>query len=261
LRVISKANTLAHPYGERGWNGVSSVCGDIWDFELANDPENPECLKIIDRNFMPKAARKTVQLKVWGVYTMVRTWGMSTDVPQSVRHSIMMGGQGRETSGNVGVGNEKGWSSWNKTTDNIHAEINLPKFGVGGEKCSDGMHVDGVVNRSPGMSVIDRLKHAYAELSDNRDDEAVKEAKGALKAYISSPANNSGRPADKTGFIPVSFDCTFDGIGGLLWGHTFKVDVIEKKKLIPSGVFQISNVNHSVTHGDWTTSIDTVLRP
>ena len=90
----------------------------------------------------------------------------------------------------------------------------------------------------------------------NRDDETVDEAKGAMKALysaVNAPADNGGC------IIPIGFQGTFDGIGGMNWGQLFTIP--QADGLLPDGyAFQVTSVKHTVSQGDWTTSIESALR-
>lgn len=55
--------------------------------------------------------------------------------------------------------------------------------------------------------------------------------------------------------MPFEMSLTFDGIGGFGWGQAITCN------LLPSYVkerfvYQITSVEHSVTYGDWTTTVN-----
>lgn len=231
--------------------GVSDACGGMWNFELITDPRAPEIMKVIDTNKMAKASGTS--LKVWGNDTAVRSWGMSTNIPQALKHSIMMGSGYKGGKVNDGKYPVKTWNMYGSdVTDNLYGTLSLEDQCKAAEFC-----VKGEQKSSAAGNAHEALLLAAAELADNRDDEAVDEAKGALKAYWQVEDN----PADTVGevTIPVGFDCTFEGIGGFQWGHMLSPDRV--MGLVPNAkAFQVTEVKQSVSITDWTTTIATALR-
>jgi hypothetical protein len=60
--------------------------------------------------------------------------------------------------------------------------------------------------------------------------------------------------------LPISFDFTTLGVGGIEFGHCFKVtDLISKFR--DAGVFQIKDITHTISGNNWDVSVQTMFRP
>lgn len=96
------------------------------------------------------------------------------------------------------------------------------------------------------------LTSDYADLVKDVTDTHKESVRGGLvKAY------NAGAATDicKNSIMPFEMSLTFDGIGGFGWGQAITCN------LLPSYVkerfvYQITSVEHSVTYGDWTTTVN-----
>ena len=183
---------------------------------------------------------------------------MSTEIPQALRHSIMMGTQRASKTGAKNTDEPQGaYFDYAKgINDTLMGMQKLDTSLNPGEGCegtgATAKKANGGEASDPKLALADAL----ATLADNRDDEAVDEVKGATKAYW----NKKDPPTDKGGtVVPIGFDGTFDGIGGLHWGQLFTTDQTSNV-LAVAHQFQVTNIKHSVTQDDWTTSIETALR-
>jgi hypothetical protein len=234
---------------------VNNVCGGFWNIELVDDPLDSSTMRIIDKNFVPDVAAPS--LNIYG-NTSARSWGMSTDIPQALRHSIMMGTQRKNKKGPKNTDEPQGsyLDYADGVKDRFLGDQELDSDLNPGEGCDS----DGGTEKKSGTDrdFKTELEQALLTLSDNRDDESVDEVKGAMKAYW----NLTKPPADNGGaVIPIGFDGKFDGIGGIHWGQLF----VTKQTSAALGPkvkhkFQVTSVKHSIDQSDWTTSIETALR-
>jgi hypothetical protein len=234
---------------------VNDVCGGFWNLELVDDPNDPSTMRIIDKNFVPDVAAP--KINIYG-NTSCRSWGMSTDIPQALRHSIMMGTQRRTKKGAKNTDEPQGayLDYAVNIKDTLMGEQELSTKHNPGEGCDES---GGGTKKTKTLDPADLktvLQDAMATLADNRDDEAVDEVKGAMKAFWNAQAP----PTDQGGsVIPIGFDGTFDGIGGIHWGQLFVTDQTSAVITV-THKFQVTGVKHSVSQGDWTTSLETALR-
>ena len=60
--------------------------------------------------------------------------------------------------------------------------------------------------------------------------------------------------------IPVEFSCTVDGCPGFQFGDAVSCDYLPKALIGPNTAFTVTKVEHNVSDGDWTTTIQTVMR-
>tara|TARA_R100001015_G_C4634616_1_gene201457 strand:+ start:3653 stop:5755 length:2103 start_codon:yes stop_codon:yes gene_type:complete len=243
---------------------VNEVCGDFWELELVDDPKDPSVMRVIDRNYVPKPKPKASVINILG-NTSARSWGVSTEIPQALRHSIMMAtqrgdaGATKDSSGansNTPQGSMLDYAEGIK--DTMMGKQKLDGNKNYGEKCKSTSNAKSGGNNPSTYDLKKDTYAAFAALADNRSDETVDSALGAMKAYHGSKGKNA--PQSFGGVtIPLGVDLTLDGIGGLSWGYLFETDytpkVIKKKH-----AFQVKGVKHSVTQDDWTTSIESALR-
>ena len=92
--------------------GVNDACGGFWDLKLVEDPLDPSRLMVVDM----KAVNELTTIPVLDLGTVsgdyslggdegvhgrsiARSWGMKTDIDDSLKHSIMMGSNGKDGTG------------------------------------------------------------------------------------------------------------------------------------------------------------------
>tara|TARA_Y100000004_G_scaffold106593_1_gene119651 strand:+ start:225 stop:2321 length:2097 start_codon:yes stop_codon:yes gene_type:complete len=237
---------------------VNDVCGGFWDLELVDDPKDPSVMRVIDRNYVPKPKPKAAVINLLG-NTSARTWGVSTDIPQALRHSIMMATQRGSDKGNANTNEPQGslLDYADGITDSLVGKQKLSGTKYKNEKCKRGSDKDGGDNPST-ASLRGDCYTAFAALADNRSDETVDSALGAMKAFHGSKGKNAPQSFGGVS-IPLGLDLTIDGIGGLTWGYLFETDYTPKV-IDKTHAFQIKGVKHSIGQDDWTTSIETALR-
>jgi len=234
---------------------VNEVCGDFWNLELVDDPSDPSTMRVVDVNYVPSV--NAPEIKIYG-NTSARNWGMSTNIPQALRHSIMMATQKASSTGPKNTDEPQGsMLIYAKgVTDDMLQKQELDETPNAQEKCTkpDQPKKDA---GAPASNPSKSYKAALANLADDRDDETVDEAKGALKNY----ANRNAPPPEQGGtVIPIGFEGEFDGIRGLTWGMLFKADQVGP---VLEGVeykLQTTQIKHAVSQKDWTTTIETALR-
>ena len=233
-------------------NKVNDVCGGFWNIELVDDPMDASTMRIIDSNYAPPK-NGAPSITVYGTKSCARSWGISTDIPPALRNSVMMGSQSK-SGGKANSNNQpnNAYLSYAKDVyDKLMGKQELETELKPSEMCANGE----TKNHKP-ADLKQAAKDALTNLADNRDDESVDEAKGAMKAFWSGPK----APADNGGcIIPIGFQGTFDGIGGMNWGQLFTIPQASPL-LPPDYAFQVTSVKHTVSQDDWTTSIESALR-
>ena len=186
---------------------------------------------------------------------------MRTEIRQALLPSIMMGTNRKTKKGAKNTDEPQGayFDYAEGIKDTMMGNQELDTSLNPGEKCrpdSGGTRKSGDDGVQTKSQMKKALSDAMATLADNRDDEAVDEVKGAMKAYWNAKAP----PTDTGGtVVPIGFDGTFDGIGGLHWGMMFTTDQTSSV-LAVKHQFQVTSIKHSVSQKDWTTSIETALR-
>ena len=241
---------------------VNEVCGSFWDLELVDDPKDPSVMRVIDRNYIPKPAKATVPVMNLLGNTSARSWGVSTDIPQSLRHAVMMGTQKKAGNSEQSNSNEAMYTYLDYAEgikDTMVGEQRLDGAQNAGEGCEGGMEKSEAGSQQPTLDTLKKnIREAFHELAENRSDETCDAALGAMKAYHNAFGENS--PASSGGTaIPIGVDLTLDGIGGLSWGYLFATDYTPQV-MKKDHCFQVKAVKHTVGQDDWTTTLESALR-
>ena len=255
--------------------GVNDACGGFWDLKLVEDPLDPSRLMVVDM----KAVNELTTIPVLDLGTVsgdyslggdegvhgrsiARSWGMKTDIDDSLKHSIMMGSNGKDGTGQNTNESVKVWKMYGgSVTDRIYKDLSPSCECAEESKASNNKDCKGgdVEEKSP-SDIEGDLGKAMEELSDDITDESIDTANSALRTYYSGANEQAAAVPDKQTVIPIGFECTFDGIGSLYWGESFAVKQIVDNNLLPKGHrFMIVDIAHSIDRTDWTTSIETSM--
>lgn len=237
--------------------GVNDACGGYWDLKLVEDPYDPSRLMIVDLKAVKNSTAKAPVLDLGGQQSIARSWGTSTDLPDNLKHSIMMGTNSSDDK--VQNTNEptKVWKIYGQgVTDVMYEGIHPDKNCNADTKAKENTDCSSAEGEK--ADLLADFKTACMDLLDNVGDEEIDSAKTAMRAYWSE--REAQTRDDKQVVIPIGFNCVLDGIGTMKWGMGFSVKQINDAFLLPSGHrFMITDVTQEISQGDWTTAIDTSL--
>ena len=252
--------------------GVNDACGGFWDLKLVEDPLDPSRLMVVDM----KAVNSQKQIPVLDLGTVsgdyaagfddgmhgrsvAREWGMTSDIDDSIKHSIMMGSNaGSDTSQNTSEPT-KVWSIYGqKVTDRMYKGLSCNPDCAEESKRDKNTDCSNSEGEKSDSTIEEDLGKAMEELADDITDESIDTATAAMKTYYSGKNEQSTAVSNKDVVIPIGFDATFDGIGMLYWGESFAVKQIVDNSLLPIGHrFMITDIGHEINRTDWTTKIQT----
>jgi murein DD-endopeptidase MepM/ murein hydrolase activator NlpD len=245
-------------------NGINDACGNWWDFKIVEDPSKPSHLQVIDVKSMTKLG-ESPQLDMGSTTSIARTWGMSTDIPDALKHSIMMGVHSKAPENNEDAGQNtdeptRVWQVYGQAvTDKVYGGLKQPQKcdpEETDEKCPKDRKNNGA--KTSIEDYADDLKAACKDLLNNVKEENIDSAASAMKAYWNKKQDVARAGQDIA--IPIGFDCTLDGYGLFRWGMAFTVRQIDEEGILPTGYrFSISNIKQEVKRLDWTVSLETVL--
>ena len=237
-------------------SGVNDACGGYWDLKLVNDPYDPSRLMIVDTKAV-ESQGTAPELDLGSTQSIARSWGMSTDIPDELKHSIMMGANSTDESGQNTHEPTKVWQIYGQgVKDILYSGLQTSKI------CHDDTvakeNTDCSNEEGEKTDLLEDFKTACKKLLDNVGDEEIDSAKTAMRAYWADKQTEAKKDQEVT--IPVGFDCVFDGIGALQWGMSFTVKDINRAQILPDGhKFMITDIKQSITQQDWTTSVTTRL--
>jgi len=252
LKVVEEAETVDECMMKVA-NKVADVCGGLWDFVLGADPEDSSCIRIINKRAMePPVGAPTITLL--GINSSARDWGMDTDIPSDVKHSIMLGSTSTADTGTNGDDDQAVWNLYgSKITDNMYSALKMPSSCDGPEKSDGDCEKPKVATPAE-----EELKKAAGSLADFADEDSVAAARGALRNYLDEVIPQTADGSGGQTIMPIGFSGTFDGIGGIQWGECFRVKEIDSD-IIEYKAFSVKSISQTVSKGDWTTSLETQL--
>jgi len=252
--------------------GVNDACGGFWDLKLVEDPLDPSRLMVVDM----KAVNSQKQIPILDLGTVsgdyaagfddgmhgrsvAREWGMTSDIDDSIKHSIMMGSNaGSDTAQNTSEPT-KVWTLYGqKVTDRMYKGLSCNPECADESKRNKNTDCSNSEGEKSDSDIEGDLGKAMEELSDDITDESIDTATSAMQTYYSGKNEQSTAVSNKDVVIPIGFDAKFDGIGMLYWGESFAVKQIVDNSLLPKGHrFMITDIGHSINRTDWTTKIQT----
>jgi len=257
LKVVEEAETVDECMMKVA-NKVADVCGGMWDFVLGADPDDPSVIRVINKRAMETPSSPPT-LTLLGINSSARDWGMDTDIPADVKHSIMLGSnQQADDGGTNGDDDQAVWNMYGTSIkDKMYKDLKMPSECKGPElpdaNCPKKKDPSGKA-----ADLLEELKKSAGSLADFADDDSVAAARGALRAYLDSKVPKTATGGGGQTIMPIGFSGTFDGIGGIQWGECFRVKEIDSD-LIAYAAFSVKSISQTVSKGDWTTSLETQL--
>lgn len=264
--------------------GTQAACGDIWELVIVEDPDNPQVVRVIDRNMVRKSPEvKGFHFPGIGRKSIARTIDMETDIDSKMAAMMMYGSNKAETTGNgqpMGGASSNEYRLFNpKTQDLVMDGIVLPDSKaqtVGSDCCADTIATD--------ANAMQDAWHGYyksaEEIADEVNEDSVEGMVTAMRKLLNMADPNQGLPTtdaatvkaytggDEVITIPLKVSLTIDGISGLRWGNyigfTGNTEIPKRytsDKTHGGSSFQIVGIDHEITAGDWVTNIRTVMRP
>jgi hypothetical protein len=241
--------------------GINAVCGGHWDIRLIESPLQANRMMIVDysnSNAGEPNSGKVPKLKMKGV---ARSWGISTDIPDSLRHSMLM--QSKKKANTAATENDAQVTHLysKEIKDTLVYDVELSpkcpsdlKSAYG--NCNDKEEKEAKVTK-------DYLKenwNAMKEMADNVSTDSIDTAIIANKQYLNMWLQESPQANEAELVIPVGFKATLDGMSGLTWGQSFEVEEVNDAGILPKGHYwRITDTNQSISQADWTSDIQTQL--
>lgn len=236
-------------------NKVNTVCGSPWEFEVISTTEdclNPKTvptITVVDAKVYDPAPPYSIPSKV--ETSVLRDWSISLKLTDSMKTQALYA-NGAKKTGKTDSGGACGSNAFQP-------------FGLGGSFKS--LAAPKAVTPPPcdceDAPVENEKQPTFSELFENMADEVSDNTtKACIDALIAEygKAVADGDDAHCKGMIlPIEFGFTLDGIGGFVWGQIVTSDRIPEA-IRNNYDFQITAVEHSVSDGDWKTTVKTIAR-
>ena len=294
MRYDSEGMTIKtfnlYDYIKKIWDMIDDACAGTHNFELSVDHERPNLVKVIDLSFNVGTEKnldyeKIIKLNIQSNDSIVRDFSYHTSIPSAMTATIATAAQAPNNMENIEktsfsalhrsiknrftVANEtpqkltKEQKEKNKEDDKKEAKAAKEEYTRKKEEYNSG-------KKELKEYQLEILEGDYAKINstgNNKSEKMVNVAKGVLKTTISAaqfltshdkkgiPKPNPTDP--RSAIIPLKFNATMDGIGGIIIGNVFRL----KESRLPRGYkeanvgFVVTGENQSITPGgDWTTS-------
>ena len=264
---------------------INHACLDF--FELGYEiPEGEDKVKIIDIKYVKDKPKDILDkchiFNILNRNTVVRSYSMSSNIPDSFKTAAMMGSsKAGVNSGDTIIG-----ELYNNCIDTYKKYLDKQKpSGTETNSPTDGGPIKIENPRGNFFTHLFTRKKSSKEWADIHKKEDEKDVEKAMKDNFKSPVSENiwkvyrdilnEKGTDKSKFkknpslnnriIPIEMSIVIDGISGLEYGNTFIVDNLPKRYYKgPSGpnytYFQIIDLKHNISKDDWTTEITGLMR-
>lgn len=255
---------------------VSTACGNYFNFELQEPPENicdhvelrrrtknTVIITITNTNLTNKVNTVTPYNLAYGD-KILRSVGARSKLTEAMKSQALYGMNSARMS---------------ETTDTV---VTHERFYRLSGKGSDGADVvvrngtipfDTIVDIAddyapPGYSKVeededprDLLAKAYSKLTEERTDKTVEGATRAMADFFNSQSESSEGDS-KTANMILPFEISFglDGIGGIMWGNVFDISDILPSRVGNMFIYQATIIEHTITAAGWDILVNTIPR-
>ena len=266
--------------------GTQESCGDIWDLQLVEDPDNPQVVRVIDKNMVRHAPEvKGFHFQGIGRKSIARELNLETDIDSKMAAMMMYGSNKNEATSGEKMGQPMGGAPSNEfrlfnheLKDLVMDGIALPDStdqSIGSDCCGTGVATDKNVVQDAWAGYYKSAE----ELSDQVDEDSSEGMVTAMRKLISLADPEQGLPTaedaqitalvngDTIISIPLKLSMVLDGISGLRWGNFvgFTRDTAIPKQYTSEPIggksFQIVGIDHQVDAGDWKITLRCIMRP
>lgn len=205
---------------------IAEASGDRFQLTTVQNPNNPKEMWIVEGKYSSeKSAITPVTLTAFTSNSICRSVSMSTKVPQEYAQAAFVAATSGDNPNRVLTP-----GSDSRTTESGAAQ-------------PDELQLN--VNTAAVMM-------SY----DGPTSERITELKAALKAQY---YGDTSKPDNESYLFPIEFSAAIDGIEGFKFGNAVTTNYLPTQYLGKVG-FTITKVQHSISGGDWTTTINTICR-
>lgn len=287
MEVLNKTGVTLHDQLLELLNGMSSAVNNLWDFQIVEDGVGElKQQTVVDMNFVAfKDPAAFGQFTHTGANTPFKSVSYSIDIPAAMASQIVVK-RATTKEGETGTLSVNPslppidpvlWKSSDGKlkVDNLAFEIKrLNPSDTGGDtnKTDQAPTADEIISanaiqfvRSAGIftkiynpdyigdnsemgGLIEKQQIFVGTYNDTQIFDNIKSIDLGSEKQLYRP------------LLPISFDFTTLGVGGIEFGHCFKVtDLISKFR--DAGVFQIKDITHIISGNNWDVSVQTMFRP
>ena len=283
-----KEDFYMYDYVKKIWDNVNDACGDNHDFKITTDLERPNLVRVVDMRYQSNANLKPediIKLNIQSNDSIVRDFAYNTSIPSAMSSTIAVAAQAPKNADSLEAAS---FGAFHKNISNRFASFVTPKSPIKPSEKEIEIMADsfkekmntyqqGLKDLAKHMDNI--LKGEFLVIGDGGDavrSEDIGKHKGLVGAVKRAaeeliqmyPQNGNGhykgeiikQSVEKptSAIIPLKFNATLDGIGGIVIGNVFKLP----PSRLPRGykdaniAFVVMGEDQTITAAqDWTTKI------
>jgi hypothetical protein len=232
---------------------ISDVSGGIYNLTLISTDkdefrEDDISFAVVDNNYSTppgKTPPKPLRLAGRGVSSILRNMSLQSKLPDGVAATafVMARNPNKLQGGNTRPFQKMLGYADNQDKAKLETEIEKVK--------QDAI---GVINKNALDLVLSSEEESEFEYTD---------VVGNIKTALQKLKENEMGKWNEDVLYPFNFSFTLDGIDGFIFGNVVETTWLPTrfiKKGEPSIVFTVTNVEHSFSGNDWTTTVNTVCR-
>ena len=236
-------------------DGVSSSCGNIWNFKFMIDGDKDSgTTRIVDANYANNKVDTVAEFPVHRTDSIIRSFSLQSKIPNAM---AVMALYGNNTPFDDGSIPNSLYELGNMFVDLAHENIQMPIN-------NSDTEVDSKVFVIPKSNAgrVSALAHLLTtHIHENLADEHVHNADKLVKTILND--KGSTKAGDNAlldhNIVPVKMSFELDGISGITFGHAVTATHLPERYR-KTVCFQVTNVKHSITPAGWTTSVEAIMR-
>jgi len=258
-------------YIKKIWDDVNKACVGHHNFNLNNELERPDTLRIIDLQVAPPEINieDLYTFKIQSNKSIIRDFNFNTTIPSNLTATIAIASQAPTSMSDLDAVTFANWTRGIKSRFSSPAELNTRDTSDLKEKYEKdlGRYTNNIFELALYLYKIQQGDYDGKE--NEIDKKGFTEVSGIAKSIdkllisLLQRDPNTGKrniitPLKRSALIPLKFNASMDGVSGIVIGNIFKV---EKDKL-PVGyqdddiAFVVMGESQRITSGqDWVTEL------
>jgi hypothetical protein len=250
LRTVERDASTLEDFLNAVCDGVNNACGGFWNFLVTTHPQNDQMVMVVDVDTTASDSENPIEIPVFGKNSIARSVTVDTEVSKELKAQIMYGSNRNDEDPDEKAETFDeydlfgGPDLYDLTPDNNN--LKNDKDRICKEDDSEADEEDH----------LEAFNQAVGDLLDGLDSETVNAAINAMKSLPDFP--NKSTDASPP-VLPINFSFEMDGFSGIEWGNTIRPNYVPAR-YEGKVYFMVTKVKHDIQPGNWTTSIDTVIR-
>lgn len=228
------------------------------DSSMESDITNTPYIDIVDNRAIYNKDITPYNFKSFANNSLIRDINLNTELSTAIATEFYLSANSKRT---------------NKATAMSQVILGDYRTKIGAVSADDS--VEGTTSPTSFLDAVNKIGDILDELNQifvaraayvtkGVTPEVVSSGKAALQSYGFNEDDSYKKPWNQGVLIPIKLSFTIDGINGLKFGNIVSTDWLPPRYKDLSGdpkiVFCITNINHEITNGGWTTNIETQCR-